>query len=1472
MGLPATTTTARRDTLRSSPSTTSTLTLTVPGSSKTHAPSRASTLRQSTVPAAATSPSPAPATPALPTRARSNSPVKKAATKAAPTQKPVAAGPAPTAPEPASDSLPAPLSLPAPPAPPQAGPSTPQPVTKRPLAPASTAPAALPGSGKGVPPGSKSPRRVGPKGKALLPRATPDTVCAFCGGTTQNNKLAKKEEFVSCWECGSSGHPTCLEWTDPRMARSAKQYPWMCIECKRCEVCDEKGEDDDMMFCDVCDRGWHGPCLSPPLSEPPNAQWACPTCKSQGIDPLPAASIPPSTLNKQELDRLKRRERDQKRRAKLKAAARAVGADGKSNESPAAKKKRRERTEEERERRRERDRERRLEQKRVALGLPPGPSSAAGSRPTSARFPWELPGDRNPNDPVPPSSLVPGQPVRSAFSSRSASSALRQPPQQRPPMFKKSDEWMLYAGLFRQDQNEEDEAIESENVRPEESFKSVLHGDAARTDGRVPTERDRQKFKAAKSEVDAKLFHDYEMAALAEAAPPPPPPPQAAPPAFAPAATTPSEAAVDAGAADQAAAGQGDGVASAEAPSSAVVAPSSVLEATPSAAAGRPQRNVLPNPAVAAALSDSAGPGSPLPFSRAGTPFVAGTTYTGPPTGSLPIVPIKTIRFGEFEIKTWYQAPFPDEFSRIPDGRLWLCEFCLKYMKTEFQHSRHKLKCKTRHPPGDEIYRDGDVSVFEVDGRKNKIYCQNLCLLAKMFLDHKTLYYDVEPFLFYVMTQSHATGAKFVGYFSKEKRSPTNNVSCIMTLPVRQRRGWGNLLIDFSYLLSKKEGRVGTPERPLSELGLLSYRNYWTLTLFKLFREFDDPSSLTFETIAAKTSMTHQDTYIILKERNMIIDLDKPENPIEDAPLSPVRPAVVKPKANHRVDPRRNHGWSSRKRDRNHQHSTHPLTTGTLANKPRTSKPEDDPHGIPNAVLPTRYQIVFDRNEVETYLAKWEAKGHLKLKPDALQWSPFLVTRGYGLDVNVGSTAIDGDNPQPETTTGAPVATSSSESEPASARMSRDPTQGSTVQGTSGTADNQASTTINQQQQQQQQVQPPSRLQGSASPTRHLVNGVILPSRAQSQGPTQGAAPVANSVEAAQETGAETEAGGMDVEADVSDVGDSDFRPTPPEDGEETPATVDEDENDDGQLMEQVSETEDEGVADILASADRSSKKRRGPPSGSRNGQGPAQRRRLSSASIGIRSTRANTKSLEPAPPASRTRSAVASTLNASQTKAKPVVNKQTTQKDGNTRKAATPQLSRRANAANSNRSARGTNRVSAAGPAANGQRFDVLEPTTPLPSSTRSGKALRSTEPAASSKTVAGDDAALQSPTRISATPPLAQPPVEAIDSVDRDELELLPPSGGANATPVNVAATAPVAASMTARAGAALAKTPAVGWLSSVARTLRRSKTNINGVVPDKRLATAAATVSTTRGLDSDETVSEEMDVDRDDDEDSL
>lgn len=243
---------------------------------------------------------------------------------------------------------------------------------------------------------------------------------------------------------------------------------------------------------------------------------------------------------------------------------------------------------------------------------------------------------------------------------------------------------------------------------------------------------------------------------------------------------------------------------------------------------------------------------------------------------------IEKIQFREYVIDTWYSAPYPEEFSR--SKILYICEHCLKYMNSPMSYERHQLKnCNLSdfHPPGVEIYRDTEaqIAIWEVDGRKNIDYCQNLCLLAKLFLNSKTLYYDVEPFTFYVLTEMDEQDPSkyhFVGYFSKEKLNNSDyNVSCILTLPIYQRKGYGSLLIDFSYLLSRNEFKFGTPEKPLSDLGLLSYRNYWKVsiahTLWDLHQKYVKNGDnlnifVSLDTLSKLTGMKPSDVVVGLEQ------------------------------------------------------------------------------------------------------------------------------------------------------------------------------------------------------------------------------------------------------------------------------------------------------------------------------------------------------------------------------------------------------------------------------------------------------------------------------------------------------------------------------------------------------------------------------------------------------------------------------
>lgn len=94
---------------------------------------------------------------------------------------------------------------------------------------------------------------------------------------------------------------------------------------------------------------------------------------------------------------------------------------------------------------------------------------------------------------------------------------------------------------------------------------------------------------------------------------------------------------------------------------------------------------------------------------------------------------------------------------------------------------------------------------------------------------------DTTIFLFYVLCEIQDNEYHIAGYFSKSKDS-NYNLSCILILPFYQRKGYGKFLITFSYELSIIENKIGTPERPLSDLGRETYLSWWSQRIIDYIR------------------------------------------------------------------------------------------------------------------------------------------------------------------------------------------------------------------------------------------------------------------------------------------------------------------------------------------------------------------------------------------------------------------------------------------------------------------------------------------------------------------------------------------------------------------------------------------------------------------------------------------------------------
>ena len=119
------------------------------------------------------------------------------------------------------------------------------------------------------------------------------------------------------------------------------------------------------------------------------------------------------------------------------------------------------------------------------------------------------------------------------------------------------------------------------------------------------------------------------------------------------------------------------------------------LPATPGPSSSLPLTALPFRPlrSVAHLLPSTPQPSDPSSSTSAGisTPYPATPAPASPSAATSTPLRIRTIRFGQYDIDTWYDAPFPEEYNNTPEGRLWMCEFCLKYMKSGFGAARHMV-------------------------------------------------------------------------------------------------------------------------------------------------------------------------------------------------------------------------------------------------------------------------------------------------------------------------------------------------------------------------------------------------------------------------------------------------------------------------------------------------------------------------------------------------------------------------------------------------------------------------------------------------------------------------------------------------------------------------------------------------------------------------------------------------------------
>lgn len=273
--------------------------------------------------------------------------------------------------------------------------------------------------------------------------------------------------------------------------------------------------------------------------------------------------------------------------------------------------------------------------------------------------------------------------------------------------------------------------------------------------------------------------------------------------------------------------------------------------------------------------------------------------------------------FGDVLFKSWYPSWYPKEIigekalagdnKGIVVQTLYVCKRCFAYSKVVEDWVSHCNLCE-KEVPGQQVYvhgaGQGVWSVWEVDGGVDtvsfilliffyiimntwnssnlccgQLFCQNLSLFAKLFLDNKSVFFDVSGFNYFLLvhTSPATQDQQIVGFFSKEKMSwDNNNLACILVFPPWQRKNLGSILMGVSYEISRREEILGGPEKPISDLGKKGYKRYWGVEIARWLLEAKETDKkketgfTTVEQISKETWILGEDCLTVLRDMGVV--------------------------------------------------------------------------------------------------------------------------------------------------------------------------------------------------------------------------------------------------------------------------------------------------------------------------------------------------------------------------------------------------------------------------------------------------------------------------------------------------------------------------------------------------------------------------------------------------------------------------